>query len=348
MSAQSTSSASLVSAPTDEATVIAQSMADITAEQLLLDVAHARQDQVRASSQQLILAIEVEKTAEALAFERIKAEGKAAAEALRHDRLERQVAQAIEDRIAAELALTQAAQENQRAQAQAARELELQIENDARVLEAVRVRMEAEYAATRAEREKLEAEAEATQHNKVRIEAERKADGAAQERLKAMEDLQKEIAMQRETARQADAQRQLRLQVEWQAFRGSLRVMGRYWLAGMSVLLVALGSGLGVFMASVSVNTTVLENTAEPLVSAHGTLPPMERREGAALDPPSSSSSSSTSLSLSPSSAADASPATSTPYSAALYEGKESDRLADMPSGMRLDEDFAVAGSSKP
>lgn len=296
--------------PADEATAIAQSAADIAAEQVLLDVAHARADQIRASSQQLTSAIEAEKTAEALAFERIKAEGKVAAEALRHDRLERQVAQAIEDRIAAEHALTQAAQEKQRAEAQAARELALCIENDARVLEAVRVRMEAEHAATRVEREKLDVEAEATQHNKVRIETERKADAAAQERLRAVEDLQKEITLQRETARQADAQRQLRLQVEWQAFRGSLKIMGRYWLAGMSVLFVLLGWVMGILWGMVMVNAEISGNEASPYL-ADSARPASVALQGADDRAVSDSR-------------------------AALFSERESDRLADMPIRLQM------------
>lgn len=406
----------------DESIAIAQAVADIATEQHLLDTAHSKVEQMRVMTQQFTSAIEAEHAAEAIAFERIKMEGKVSAETLRHDRLETQLAQAIENRIAAERALEQAAQERQQADAQAAQELAFRIENDARVLDAMRARiateasaieaekqrvereqqslhlhdqqseaeaeadrlmrermegdqqalesfrlrkkadleakanadaraeadkklmsqsqllidaereaaeaatqrLEAENSAARIEREKLDIEAELTQHNKVRIELERKADAAAQERILVVEELQIEMNAQRAAAHEAGMKREQRLQIEWQAFCGSLRVMGRYWLAGMSLLLVLLGCGLGFLMAWLSVDT---QNLPEMAMTVPEASPAEGRLDGnkhgnASAIPPS--------------------------FSASLYEGKESERLTDMPLGMRFDEGFHAFGVQNP
>ncbi len=406
----------------DETAAIAQAVADIVTEQRLLDAARSKVEQMRALAQQFASSIEAEHAAEAIAFERIKMEGKVAAENLRHGRLEMQLVQAIENRIAAERALEQAAQERQHIDDQEARALALHIDNDTRVLEATRdriaaessaieaekqrmaleqqsshlrdeqsaaeagadrlmhermerdqqalesfrlrkkadleakahadarmeadkrlmsqsqllieaereateaaaQRLEAENAAARIEREKLDVEAELTQHNKVRIELERKADAATQARIQAMNDLQTEMATQRASAHEAGMKREQRLQIEWQAFRGSLRIMGRYWFAGMSLLLVLLGGGLGIFVAWLSADVPNAPETTMA-VSETSVLAVSGDRARHGHEP-------------------DATPS----FSASLYEGKESERLMEMPLGMRLDESSPAFDVQKP
>jgi hypothetical protein len=182
-------------------------------------------------------------------------------------------------------------------------------------------RLDTENEATRVLRDKLEAEAEATQRNKVRIETERKADAAAQARLEATEELQREIALQRETARQAGAKRRSRFRVEWQAFYGSLRVMGQRWLGVSTLLLLLTGVWLGFSLRAAIDESGVPESAVWAGEPAACPATP-----GAAV-------------------AADASHEPG--FLATLFAGKESGRLADMPTGLRLDDDFASFGAHR-
>ena len=171
-------------------------------------------------------------------------------------------------------------------------------------------RLDAENAAARVARDKLDAEAEATQRNKVRIETERKADAVAQERLKAAEELRSEITLQRETAK-----------LEWQAFRGGLRVMGGRWLGAMIVLLLLIGGWAGALLGGVAVDRA---GTAEPALWA-GTAEACPPAPSAAISPANANS--------------------EPGFLASLFAGKESEHLADMPTGLRLDDDFAAFGA---
>ncbi|MEK7737031.1 MAG: hypothetical protein AAB319_04660, partial [Pseudomonadota bacterium] len=87
-----------------------------------------------------------------------------------------------------------------------------------------------------------------------------------QTRLDAVAQLQEALAARRAAGNQASISRRARLKVEWAAFHGGLKAMGRRWAIGLGLLLLLLGIVIGVWgrglLARSAGETLQLDNLA--------------------------------------------------------------------------------------